>query len=327
LPALAYGEFESWYYLVMPYMPYGTLRDRLVKGALPLEITHHLFLQIVDAIKYAHARGILHRDIKASNVLLRDDSFAYLADFGLVKSVEDDYSLTMTGYVIGTPEYMAPELMDHPATQTSDVYALGILLYQMLTGKVPFQATTPMAIILKQLQEQPVPPSTINKNVPRAIELVVLKAIHKDPQQRIQTASALAQAYQDAVDETERTERHPAISAIRANETTEVFMPGPMSVRPVQQPAPHLVAGLLEAFQRLREEFRRKPKAGLAVIVILSLIFFIIVGLALCSITSPSSVQPQSTPIVVPSPTPSPSPTPTLQPPKPQPKPHHHRGD
>jgi serine/threonine protein kinase len=199
LPALDYDEHEPWYYLVMHYASAGTLRDLLDAGPLTLEEAGLLLSQISSAIQFAHDNGILHRDIKPSNILLRDKSHAYLADFGLAKIIEDSSALTRTGILMGTPEYMAPDLADGPATVSTDIYSLGVLLYQMLTARVPFDGETPVSIFWKQLRDQPVAPSTYNPAIPRAVDLVVLHALEKDPRYRYRSAATLAEAYQHAL--------------------------------------------------------------------------------------------------------------------------------
>lgn len=159
----------------------------------------YLLTQLAGAIQCAHKQGVIHRDIKPSNILMRDGEHVYLADFGLVRNMEGNTGLTQTGYLIGTPEYMAPEITKQPATPGSDVYALGIVLYQMLTGYVPFRSATPVAICLKHLNEQPLAPSVYNSTLSPAIDQVVLHALAKDPSQRFQSASELADAYQVAL--------------------------------------------------------------------------------------------------------------------------------
>ena len=199
LPALDYGEHENWHYLVMPYIAHGTLREQLARGPLTLEDAGILLEQIASALNYAHEQGIIHRDIKPSNILMRDDHYAYLADFGLAKPLDGGSTVTQMGILLGTPEYMAPELAKGPATVSSDLYALGILLYQMVTGQLPFSGETPIACYLKQLQEFPTPPSHVNPAVPPAIEGVILRVLDKAPQRRYQTANELAQAYINAL--------------------------------------------------------------------------------------------------------------------------------
>lgn len=209
LPAFDYGEYGPWCYMVMPYIEHGTLRNRLSQGPLSPKEAGAILEQLARALQFAHEHGIIHRDIKPSNILLRDGLHVYLADFGLVKHLDVDSSITQTGVLIGTPEYMAPELIDQPASISSDLYALGIVLYQMLTGRVPFKSTTPMGIYWKHLQELPPPPSTINPAIEPAIEQVLLRALEKDPGQRFRSARELAQAYRNAINAHPVTIVHP----------------------------------------------------------------------------------------------------------------------
>ncbi len=200
LPVFEYGEQDDWHYLVMPYAAHGTLADLLKKkGALSPEEAGTLLEQIASALQFAHERGVLHRDIKPSNILLRDDHYAYLADFGIAKSQDEINGLTQVGTVIGTPEYMAPELLEEPASPSSDIYALGIVLYQMLTGRVPFEGKTALAVLHKHAQEPPLRPSVINPAISPAIEQVILSALEKDPRRRFRTPGALAKAYKQAL--------------------------------------------------------------------------------------------------------------------------------
>lgn len=208
LPALDHGQHDSWHYLVMPYMKQGTLRERLAKGPLTLEEAGEVLEQVVDALQFAHDQGIIHRDIKPSNILLQDEHYVYLADFGLAKMLwaEGEDEITQTGYVIGTPEYMAPELVEQLADISSDIYALGILLYEMLTGRTPFKGSTPIATCLKQLREQPTRPSILNPAIPRPVERVILRALEKDPQCRFPSARELLQAYKRSLRAAEQPE-------------------------------------------------------------------------------------------------------------------------
>jgi serine/threonine protein kinase len=199
LPAFDYGVYEDWYYMAMPYIEGGTLMNRIVRGPCTLEEVGTILMQLTDALQFAHDQGIVHRDIKPANIFMRDDHYVYLADFGLVKDVNADHSITQSGIIIGTPDYMAPELVDAPATPASDIYALGVLLYQMLTGTLPFKAASPIATILKHLQEQPAAPSIYNSALPAEVEYVILKALEKKPQKRFQSAQELNQAYQNAL--------------------------------------------------------------------------------------------------------------------------------
>lgn len=199
LPALAVGKREPWHYLVMPYIEHGTLFNLLEHGPLTSEHASELLTQIADALQFAHTKGIIHRDIKPSNILLRDDHYAYLADFGLAKQLEGSHTLTQTGILLGTPEYMAPDLAEGPATTSSDIYSLGILLYQMVTGMLPFQADTPLAVYFKQIRELPLPPSYHRQDLPPSVDSVILRALEKDPRRRFKSARALAEAFRFAL--------------------------------------------------------------------------------------------------------------------------------
>lgn len=199
LPAYDFGEQPPWYYLVMPYIGYCTLLDKLKEGPLSPGYAGELLTQIASGLQYAHDHGVIHRDIKPSNILMRDDHFIYLADFGLARSVEGADKVTQTGVLLGTPEYMAPELADGPPSKSSDVYALGILLYQMVTGRMPFSGDNPLAVYLKQMREPPLPPSRIKPDIPHPVEQVILRALDKDPRRRYESPLALARAYNQAL--------------------------------------------------------------------------------------------------------------------------------
>jgi hypothetical protein len=204
LPVLDSGEHGPWRYLVMPYIRQGTLHGRLRRGRLTFQEASEILEQVVSALQYAHDQGIIHRDIKPSNILLDCSppiyrGGVYLADFGLAKAVEDDYGITQTNCLMGTPEYLAPELMDGAATIKSDIYALGILLYEMVTGRVPFKASTPVGVCWKHLHEQPTPPSQLNPAINQATEQAILCALEKDPCHRFESAKALLDAYQESL--------------------------------------------------------------------------------------------------------------------------------
>lgn len=195
LPILDHGEYDSWYYLVMPYIEYGTLHDRLTKGLLAPEEVGDILVQLADALQHMHNHGIIHRDIKPSNILLHEGRYVYLADFGLARLIVEDERITQIGLLMGTPEYIAPELMDGLLSASSDIYALGVLLYQMLTGRLPFRGSTIYEICWKHVQEQPVPLSLLNPAIPHPIEQVILCALEKDPRHRFASARAISQAY------------------------------------------------------------------------------------------------------------------------------------
>jgi serine/threonine protein kinase len=205
LPILDHGECNTYRYLVMPYMQQGTLLKRLSTGRLTEAEAGSILTQVTSALQFAHDHGIIHRDIKPSNILFAGNQapHVYLADFGLAKALGKGSDLTQTGCLIGTPEYMAPELIDKPESVQSDIYALGILLYHMLTGHPPFRGNSPIVVLWKHLRELPVPPSRLNPAITPSIEHVILNALHKDPQRRFPGAISLAQAYANALQSTQ----------------------------------------------------------------------------------------------------------------------------
>ncbi|MBE3557696.1 MAG: serine/threonine protein kinase [Ktedonobacteraceae bacterium] len=218
LPLFDFGEQRPWYYLVMPYIEGGTLRDYLFqRERLTLEEAGYFLDQIAAALQYAHEHGVVHRDVKPSNILLRADGYAYLVDFGLAKAKLETESLSHAGTMIGTPEYMAPEQSNGASDYRSDIYSLGIILYQMLTGRVPFSGDSPVAIMLKHLQTAPTPPRELNSDIPPAIETVILKALAKEPEERYQQAQELALAYRQAARQVGRTS--PPILVINGQQT------------------------------------------------------------------------------------------------------------
>lgn len=200
LPIFAYGEEEGIAYMAMRYLRAGTLTDRIRQGALPLDEANRLLGQIAGALDHAHANGVLHRDIKPSNVLLDSAGNAFLTDFGIAKMVEATIDLTAGG-ILGTPAYMSPEQCrgQTELTPATDQYSLGIVLYEMVTGRTPFLAETPIALIHMQLND-PLPlPRKLRPDLPEAAERVILKALSKEPQSRYQSCGAMAAAFAQAV--------------------------------------------------------------------------------------------------------------------------------
>ena len=216
LPLYDFGEQRPWYYLVMPFVEGGTLRDYLyIRERLTLDEAGSLLEQIASALQYAHNHGVIHCDVKPSNILLRLDGHAYLVDFGLAKAKAETDTHLHSGTVIGTPEYMAPEQLDGINDSRSDIYSLGIILYQMLTGRVPFTADSPMAVILKHLQLPPSRPSQINDDITQDIEDIILKSLAKKPEERYQEASELSSAYKQALlAEHVRTQTLPSFASV-----------------------------------------------------------------------------------------------------------------
>jgi serine/threonine protein kinase len=206
IPIYDYGEQDGLAYLVMPYLTGGSLRDRLARfGALSLQETSSYIDQAAAALDYAHAHGVIHRDLKPGNLLLHADGRLVLADFGIARIIHDSSTtinptLTSTGMFLGTPEYMAPEMArGEPLDQRADIYGLGILIFQMLSGQLPFIGNTPLAVMAKHLQEPAPALSQVNPTFPPAVNVVVQKAIAKKREDRFTSAGALAQSLHLAV--------------------------------------------------------------------------------------------------------------------------------
>ncbi len=192
------------YYMVMEYFEGGTLQDRMAELArsgkyMPLSQVMEILKEIAGALDYAHKKGIIHRDIKPSNILLNDQGEAFLADFGIARMVSTT-QFTTTGALIGTPTYMSPEQSKgDDLTVVSDIYSLGVILFELLTGRAPFVADTPLALIQKHISE-PLPRITmLRPGLPAGVEAVVEKALAKEPAMRYQSAGELAQALAQAL--------------------------------------------------------------------------------------------------------------------------------
>jgi serine/threonine protein kinase/tetratricopeptide (TPR) repeat protein len=227
LPIMDFGQEEDLSYIVMKLVTGGTLRERLGQ---PLDLTRtlHLAEQIAAALDHAHGRGLLHRDVKPSNVLLDEEDWVQLADFGLAKMVAEDSGLTLSGASIGTPAYTSPEQgqgleVDH----RTDVYALGVMLYEMVTGRLPFWAKTSMAIVLMHITEPPPMPRQINAALSLAVEDVILKALAKEPDARYASAGEMVRALQEAV-----VGPTGAMPVIAPHEPLAAFPPAPTAPAP-----------------------------------------------------------------------------------------------
>ncbi len=204
MPIYEYGEQDNLAYLVMPYLAGGSLRDVLNKrGALPMDEATAYIEQAAAALDYAHSQGVIHRDLKPANFLLASDGRLVLADFGIARIMEESASnsgLTGTGTVLGTPEYMAPEMArGEPVDYRVDIYELGIVLFQMLSGHVPFTGSSPIAVAAKHIQ-QPMPLlQRENPAIPAAVDAVIQKATAKYVDGRYTSARAMAQALRSAI--------------------------------------------------------------------------------------------------------------------------------
>ena len=241
LPVYAFGEEGGTTYLVMRYLPTGTLTERLRQGPLPLAEAARILGQVADALDYAHRQGILHRDVKPSNILLDADGNAYLTDFGIAKIVQAAANLTGTGTFVGTPAYMSPEqcmVSSVDLTPATDIYSLGVVLYEMLTGRVPYQAETPLAVIRMKVMNEPLPPPrSLRPDLPEEVEAVILRALAHEPVHRYPSCTALTDAFERALAGMP-TIKAPAETLVGPSASVE-SPTAPVALEPPYAAAPH----------------------------------------------------------------------------------------
>ncbi len=218
LPVYDMGEQDGLVYIAMRFMPHGTLSSCLAQGPIALREVSRWIEQIGSALDYAHQRGVIHRDVKPSNILLDAQSNAFLADFGIAKWHEASLHLTGSG-VIGTPQYMSPEQgQGLKLDGRSDEYSLAVIAYEMIVGRPPFEAETPLAIVLKHVTEPLTPPNAINPRVPQPVSDVISKALNKDPDERYPTTEVFAQALNTAIAVSPLGETKPLPSVVPTEE-------------------------------------------------------------------------------------------------------------
>lgn len=193
-----YDAEDDYYYIVMDYLSGGTLKNQLDKmtidgGVINLAQVAKVILEIGEALAYAHTLGMVHRDIKPANIMFDEKGIAVLTDFGIARMIGGS-SHTTTGSMIGTPAYMSPEQgLGESGDERSDIYSLGVLAFHLLTGRLPFEGDSPLGVVLKHVNEIPPLPSSINSDIPPALEDVVLKAMDKNPENRCATVGEMNQ--------------------------------------------------------------------------------------------------------------------------------------
>ncbi len=236
VPVHDYGQYNGRPYIVMRLMNGGSIDDLLAKGALEPEVALNIIEQIAPALDFAHSKNVLHRDLKPSNVLLDDDGGAYLTDFGIARVLgEQATSGITTQGVVGTPSYMSPEQAQGLTLDgRSDIYGLGVMLYEMLTGKRPFHADTPYGIAVMQVTTPPPQPRLFNPNLSLSVEEMILKALRKKPEERFQTAVALSDGLKKALNRPLST-LHDTQPNAQLRQNTQPVMSQP---QPVVQPQP-----------------------------------------------------------------------------------------
>jgi serine/threonine-protein kinase len=190
-----FGQWRGVYYLTMEYVEGITVRELIdTRGRLEVSSTLAIGTQLSDALEAAHEQGIIHRDIKPQNLLLDADGVLKVMDFGIARLAEKTSTLTEAGLVVGTPSYMSPEqLLSEVIDVRSDLFAVGVVLYECLTATLPFEADAPVALIAKILNEEPLPPSRLNPDIPDALSELIVALLAKDPADRVQTAAELGE--------------------------------------------------------------------------------------------------------------------------------------
>jgi eukaryotic-like serine/threonine-protein kinase len=217
------GSFGGSYFIAMEYVDGPSLKD-LVKGGMGTKDAINFTRQILNAARFAHRKGIIHRDLKPQNVLIDDEGRARVADFGIARGGENS-DITATGSVMGTAQYLSPEqAQGKPTTPRSDIYSIGVILYEALTGRVPFEGDSAVAVALKQVSEAPRRPSAINPDVPPALDAVVMRALAKDPNARFKDADAFLKALDAAerAPDTPRAQDTAAYAAVSPEGETDI---------------------------------------------------------------------------------------------------------
>ena len=199
VPIYEIGEHEGQHFFSMGFVDGASLAATIKDGPLPPKEAAECTRKVAEVIAFAHKRGVIHRDLKPANVLLDRNGEPKVTDFGLAKKVEGDGGLTATGQILGTPSYMPPEQAAgkiDEVTESADVYALGAILYALVTSRPPFQAASPLDTLMQVLEQEPVSPRVLNTNVPLDLETICLKSLEKEARRRYSSATALAEELQ-----------------------------------------------------------------------------------------------------------------------------------
>ncbi len=199
-PIHDFGEEGGYTYLVMPFIEGGTLVSLMNGRPLPLTVVRRIISQIGDALDYAHSTGLVHRDVKPSNILIDKRGNCLLTDFGISKLVASSSRITTTGGTTGTPAYMSPEQgLGHRIDGRSDQYSLGVILYELVTGRPPYDADTPIAVVIKHIYDPLKPPRELNPELPENVERVIVRALAKNPEDRFASVGEMVRALQVAI--------------------------------------------------------------------------------------------------------------------------------
>ncbi|MBI3242434.1 MAG: protein kinase [Chloroflexi bacterium] len=259
IPIFDFATHDGLAYLTMRYVQAGTAKEILSRGPLSLADVSKIITDIASALDYAHAQGVIHRDVKPANILVDKTGHAYLTDFGIAKLLEATADLTSTGSSMGTPAYMAPEqTLNQLITPQTDVYSLGVMLYEMVTGHLPFDSETPMATALMHVNTSAPSIRHFNPGLPPALEAMIEKALAKEPGDRYATAGQLAQAFNAVVAATASAATEGAVST--ASDTASSTKPPHQLIKLAAEAAADKHAE--EVTNQVREIVRRKQLAA-----------------------------------------------------------------
>jgi len=289
LKVLDYGEQDGMPYLVMPYEPGGTLKDRM-GSPWPYQEAVRLLAPIARALECAHQQSIIHRDVKPANILFTSSGSPILSDFGIAKMLDsgDSMQLTATGLGIGTPEYMAPELWLGKVDARTDIYALGVVFYAMVTGRRPYTADTPAAVMLKHMQDPLPRPRSIIPSLPEEVEQVIFKALAKQPEDRYQDMAAFAVAL-------ENLGSGPTLQARPgAQLPVDATLRAPAVARPATKPRPTPAPSTAPAPPQTASSVKKWTIGGIAVAAV-AVIGVCLVGAAILLATQSPLLFPNKT--------------------------------
>jgi serine/threonine-protein kinase len=253
------GEAEGTYYIAMEYLDGRSLKELIVgRGPAPVNVAVEYARQILSALRFAHRHGIVHRDIKPHNVLVDREGRVKVTDFGIARAGTSQ--MTETGSIVGTAQYLSPEqARGGEVDQRSDLYSLGVVLYELLTGEAPFEGDTPVEIAMRHLSTVPEPPSALRPDLPRELDLVVMRALAKDPEDRYQSAEEM-----DA--DLERVARGAPVAAATAESATQIMRVPPAAAAAAAATSATMVAPrrtepavASSYYEEYEEPVRRRP--------------------------------------------------------------------
>ncbi len=287
------GQEGNLYYIVMELVKGKTLKEIIVEdGKLSWRWSLKVATQIASALESAHKKNIIHRDIKPHNIIITEDGVAKVTDFGIAKAVSNS-TMTAFGTTIGSVHYFSPEHARGSITDAkSDLYSLGVVMYEMVTGRVPFDADTPVSVALKHMQEEPVPPNTINPDIPTSVNDIILKALQKDANQRYSSATEMIKDLNDAL-------KNPDGKFVNLSATSNLDETRKIDLNQIQQKSKHAKEETKKTRKtsKMNEYFEKHPMikvAAMTGIAILVLVVTFLIATLIMNIGKSEPVQIQN---------------------------------